>query len=117
MKLTKKDLENLVVFNRNQKRIGEPKLSPEEYYFYLYGKGFKNLQVKKEKNKLRSFDIPDWAVDHRNIVSVTSDHIALKRDDSYKKEISKQYPIAPVCNKSAYTVLLQSEIKTAGRKI
>ena len=117
MKLTKKDLENLVVFNKNQKRIGEPKLSPEEYLFYLYGKGFKHLQVKKEKKKLKSLDIPNWAVDCRNIVSVTSDHIATKPRDEFKKEISKQYPIAPVCNKAAYTVLLQSEIKTAGRKL
>lgn len=117
MKLSKKDLENLIVFNRNQKRIGEPKLTPEEYLFYLYGKGFRNLQVKKEKKKLKPLDLPNWAIDHRNIVSVTSDHIALKKDDSYKKEISKQYPIAPVCNKAAYTVLLQSEIKTAGRKV
>ena len=117
MKLTKKDLESLVVFNKNQKRIGEPKLTPEEYLFYLYGKGFKHLQVKKEKKKLKSLDIPNWATDHRNIVSVTSDHIALRKQDDYKKEISKQYPIAPPANKMGYQLLLNSEIKTAGRKV
>ena len=117
MKLTKKDLESLVLFNKNQKRIGENPLSPEEYLFYLYGKGFKNLQVKKEKKKLKSIDIPNWAISHNNIPSFVSDHIPVKKNTEYKKEISKQYPIAPVCNKAAYTVLLQSEIKTAGRKL
>lgn len=117
MKLTKKDLDSLVVFNKNQKRIGEPKLTEQEYLFYLYGKGFKHLQVKKEKKKLKSMDIPNWATDCRNIVSVTSDHIALKKQDDFKKEISKQYPVAPAYNKGGYQLLLNSEIKTAGRKV
>jgi len=117
MKLTKKDLESLVVFNKNQKRIGEPKLTPEEYLFYLYGKGFKHLQVKKEKKKLKSLDIPNWATDHRNIVSVTSDHIATKPNEEYKKEVSKKYPVALAYNKGNYQVLLPSEIQHAGRKV
>lgn len=115
MKLTKKDLESLVVFNKNQKRIGEPKMSPEQYLRYLYGKTEKVVQGKPKK--LKSIDIPNWATDHRNIVSVTSDHIALRKQDDYKKEISKQYPIAPPANKMGYQLLLNSEIKYAGRKV
>ena len=113
IKLTKKDLENMAVFNKNQKRIGEPKLTEKEYLQYIYGK----LKYKPEKKKLKSFDIPNWAVDVRNIKSVTSDHIAVKKQDGYKKEISKQYPVAPPANKMGYQLLLNSEIKTAGRKI
>lgn len=115
MKLTKKDLENLVVFNKNQKRIGEPKMSPEQYLLYLYGKQNKNLQVKKKP--LKPIEFPSWAITHKDIKSVVSDHIAVKKNDDFKKEISKQYPVAPVCNKGNYQLLLQSEIKTAGRKI
>ncbi len=112
-KLTKKDLENMAVFNRNQKRIGEPKLTEKQYLQYIYGK----LKYKPERKKLKSFDIPNWAVDVRNIKSVTSDHIAVKKQDDFKKEISKQYPIAPPANKMGYQLLLNSEIKTAGKKV
>lgn len=115
MKLTKKDLESLVVFNKNRKRIGEPKMSPEQYLRYLYGKTEKIVQGKPKR--LKSRDIPSWATDHRNIISVTSDHIALRKQDDFKKEISKQYPIAPAYNKGGYQLLLNSEIKTAGRKV
>lgn len=116
MKLTKKDLQSLVVFNKNQKRIGEPKLSEEEYLFYLYGKGFKHLQVKKEKRVLKSKDIPSWAVDHRNISSITSNYIAVKNDDSYKKEVSKKYTISISYNKGNYAVIPNSEIQCIGKK-
>ena len=113
MKLTKKDLEDLVIFNRNRKRIGEPKLSPDEYLKYIYGK----VKLKSNKNRLKSNSIPSWAIDHSNIPSLMSDHVALKKQDDYKKEISKQYPIAPPANKMGYQLLLNSEIKTAGRKV
>ena len=115
MKLTKKDLASLVPFNKLRKKIGEKPMTPEQYLLYLYGKTEK---VTKGKPKpLKASSIPSWANDHSSIKSVTSDHIALKKQDDYKREISKQYPIAPVCNKGNYQLLLNSEIKTAGRKI
>ena len=113
MKLTKKHLEDLVVFNRNQKRIGEPKLSPEEYLIYIYGK----IKLKPNKNRLKSSSLPSWAVDHSNIPSITSDHIALKKQDGYKKDISKRYPVAPPANKMGAQVLLLSEVVNAGKKV
>lgn len=115
MKLTKKDLESLVIFNKNQKRIGEPKMSPEQYLRYLYGKTEKVFQGKAKR--LKPLELPSWAITHSHIKSVTSDHIALKKQDDYKKEISKQYPIAPPANKMGYQLLLNSEIKHAGRKV
>lgn len=35
MKLTKKDKETLIIFNKNRKRIGECPYSEEEYLRYL----------------------------------------------------------------------------------
>ncbi len=115
MKLTKKDLNSLVSFNKLRKRIGEKPMNPDEYLRYLYGKTEK-ISTGKPK-PLKSKDIPIWATDVRSIASVTSDHIALKKNDDFKKEISKHYPIAPPANKMGYQVLLNSEIKTAGRKV
>lgn len=63
MKLTKKDLESLVIFNKNQKRIGEKPLSQEQYLLYLYGK----VKFKSEKKPLKSFDFPSWAITHKDI--------------------------------------------------
>ena len=115
MKLTKKDLESLVLFNKNQKRIGEPKMSPEQYLRYLYGKTEKVVQGKP--NKLKALELPSWAVTHDHIKSVTSDHIATKANEEYKKEVSKKYPVALAYNKGNYQVLLPSEIQHAGRKV
>lgn len=114
MKLTKKDLDSLVVFNKNQKRIGEPKLTPEQYLRYLYGKTEKIVQGNTKRLKTR--DIPNWAIDHRNIVSVTSDHIATKPNQEYKKEVSKQYTISIPFNKGSYSVIPVSEIHCIGKK-
>jgi len=37
------------------------------------------------------------------------------RDDSYKKEISKNYTVAPAYNKGAYQVIGKNNIKDIGR--
>nr|QMP83082.1 MAG: hypothetical protein [Caudoviricetes sp.] len=114
MKLTKKDLESLVVFNRNQKRIGEPKMSPEQYLRYLYGKTEKIIQGKPKR--LKSIDIPVWAISHKDIPSVTSNHIATKPNQEYKKEVSKNYTISIPFNKGSYSVIPVSEIHCIGKK-
>jgi len=117
LKLTKLDLESMQRYNANQKRIGEPVLNEDEYLLYLYGKV--KVSKKKNTNKLKSKDIPNWATDWRNVPSATSDGISegMTRDNSWKIEICKQYPIAPPCNKGGYQLLLKSEIQTAGRKV
>lgn len=112
-KLTKKDLDSMVEFNRNRTRIGEPKLNEQQYLNYIYGK----TKLISSTRKLKSFDIPSWANDPRVYVSGCSDYIATKKNDDYKKEISKQYPVSLAYNKGNYQVLLASEIKTAGRKV
>jgi hypothetical protein len=38
-----------------------------------------------------------------------------KTDQSYKKEISSQYTLAPAYNKGAYMVIPRSEVKDIGR--
>jgi hypothetical protein len=116
LKLTKNDIEGMKKFNSNQKRIGEPVLDEDEYLLYLYGK----VKIKKQKpSKLKSKDIPSWASDWRNIPSSNSDGMSegMTRDNSWKVEICKKYPIAPPCNKSGYQLLLPSEIEGAGRKL
>lgn len=113
MKLTKKDLNDLVDFNKTRKRIGEPKLSPEEYLNYIYGK----TKLIPKKTKLKSTSLPSWAINHNNIPSVVTNHIAVKPKDDYKKEVSKNYTIAPPANKMGAQVLLASEIINAGKKV
>ena len=99
--------------NRNRAKNGEPKLNPDQYLNYIYGK----VKLIETKRKLKSFDIPSWANDPRVYASGTSDYIATKKNEEYKKDISKQYPVSLICNKSNYQVLLPSEIQTAGRKV
>lgn len=84
MKLTKKDLNNLVEFNKLRKRIGEPNMNEQEYLNYLYGK----TKMIQKKTKLKPMTIPSWATNHSDTPSNTSDHIAVKSDDSVKKEVS-----------------------------
>jgi hypothetical protein len=116
LKLTKLDLESMKRFNANQKRIGEPVLSENEYLLYLYGK---NKPKKKPLTKYKGIDLPNWCTDYRSIPSCNSDGFSegMTKDDSWKVEICKQYPIAPPCNKGGYQLLLKSEIQTAGRKV
>ena len=113
LKLTKKDLISMVEFNRSRCKRGEPKLNEEQYLKYIYGK----TKLICQNRKLKPFDIPVWANDARGYSSATSDHIATKKNDEYKKEISKQYPVSLICNKGNYQVLLSTEIQTAGRKV
>lgn len=116
LKLTKLDLQSMQRYNANQKRIGEPTLSEDEYLLYIYGK----VKIPKKKPaKLKSADIPSWASDWRNIPSAITEGISkgMTKDDSWKKEISKNYTVAVAYNKGGYQVLLDSEIKTAGRKV
>ena len=103
----------MVEFNRMRVKIGEPKLNEKEYLNYIYGK----VKLIQSKNKLKSLDIPSWANDPRVYVSGISNYIATKKNDEYKKEISKQYTISIPFNKGAYQVLLPSEVKNAGRKV
>lgn len=103
-------------FNNLRAKIGEYKLTEEQYLNYIYGKGLPNKQTKTKKT-YQGLNIPSWAVSTKHIPSVTSDHIALKKDDSYKKEISKNYTVAIAYNKGGYQVLRNEEIITAGRKI
>lgn len=112
--LTKIDLQKLVEFNKLRTRIGEPKMSPEEYLSYIYGRTSK---PKPSTRKLKTFDIPVWATDCRTYASLTSDHIATKKNDEYKKEVSKNYTVAIAYNKGGYQVLRNEEIATAGRKV
>ena len=39
----------------------------------------------------------------------------VREDDSYKKEISKQYTVAPAYNKGAYQVINKGNIKDIGK--
>jgi len=48
---------------------------------------------------------------------VTSNHIATRKNDDYKKEVSKNYTVAIAYNKGGYQVLRKEEIATAGRKM
>lgn len=63
--------------------------------------------------------IPSWANTTYHIPSkgVGIDVAPTLKDNSEKVEISKQYTVAPLCNKGAYTALLPHEIATAGRKV
>jgi len=114
MKLTKKDLLAMQDFNRLRSRIGEPKMNEEQYLNYIYGK---IKLIKNTKAKYKGIDIPNWANDCRKFVSVTSNHIATKKNDDYKKEVSKNYTVAIAYNKGGYQVLRKEEIATAGRKV
>jgi hypothetical protein len=114
LKLTKKDLIEMVEFNRLRRKIGEPILNEIQYFNYIYGKKTKIVATKK---RYKGIDIPSWADDPRIYISKTSDHIAVKKDEEYKKEVSKKYPVSIAYNKGNYQVLLPSEIQTAGRKM
>jgi hypothetical protein len=113
MKLTLKQKDALIEFNKLRKRIGEPKYTPEEYYNYIYGK----TKLIKTKSRYKGIDVPVWANTHKDIPSVTTNHIATKPRDDYKKEVSKNYTIAPPANKMGAQVLLASEIINAGKKV
>ena len=116
LKLTKLDLESMQRYNANQKRIGEPILNADEYLRYIYGK----VKIPKKKvTKYRGIDLPNWCNDWRSVPSCSSDGFSegMTKDDSWKKEISKNYTVAVAYNKGGYQVLLDSEIKTAGRKV
>ncbi len=115
-KLTKKDMIEMHKFNTLRVKIGEYKLTEEQYLNYIYGKGLPNKQAKN-KTIYKGLDIPCWANSTKHIPSLTTDHIALKKDDSYKKEISKNYTVAIAYNKGGYQVLRNEEIMTAGRKV
>jgi hypothetical protein len=112
MKLTKKLLIELIEFNKLRKRIGEPKYTPEEYYNYVFGK----TKLIKTKSRYKGIDVPCWANTHKDIPSVTSNHIPLKPRDDYKKEVSKNYTISIPFNKGSYMVILKDEIKCIGKK-
>jgi hypothetical protein len=58
-----------------------------------------------------------WANTHKDIPSVTTNHIPTKPRDDFKKEVSKNYTIAPPANKMGAQVLLASEIINAGKKV
>lgn len=115
MKLTLKQKDALIEFNKLRKRIGEPKYTPEEYYNYIYGK----TKLIKTKSRYKGIDVPVWAFDPRNIPSITpsTDYVPTAKDAEYKKEISKNYTIAPPANKMGAQVLLASEIINAGKKV
>lgn len=112
MKFTKKMESDLIQFNRLRKKIGEPKMNEQEYLNYIYGK----TKIIQKKGKLKASSIPVWANDHSNIKSVTSDHIADKPNQDYKKEVSSKYTISIPFNKGAYSVIPVSEIHCIGRK-
>lgn len=113
MKLTKKDLASLPAFNKLRKSIGEKPMTEGEYTKYLYGRVEK---IKPKPKSLNPISIPNWAIDHSSIKSVTTDHVATKPNDLYKKEISRKYTISISYNKGSYAVIPQSEIQCIGRK-
>lgn len=113
MNLTKKDILAMQEFNRLRSRIGEPKMNEEQYINYIYGK---TKLIKDTKAKYKGIDIPNWANDCRQFASVTSNHIATKNKDDFKKEVSKNYTISIPFNKGAYSVIPNSEIHCIGKK-
>jgi hypothetical protein len=112
MKLTLKQKDALIEFNRLRKRIGEPKMNEEQYYNYIYGK----TKLIKTKSRYKGIDVPVWANTHKDIPSVTTNHIATKPRDDYKKEVSKNYTISIPFNKGAYSVIPVGEIHCIGKK-
>ena len=112
MKLTLKQKDALIEFNKLRKRIGEPKYTPEEYYNYIYGK----TKLIKTKSRYKGIDVPVWANTHKDIPSVTTNHIPTKPRDDFKKEVSKNYTISIPFNKGSYSVIPKSEIHCIGKK-
>nr|QMP83506.1 MAG: hypothetical protein [Caudoviricetes sp.] len=112
MKLTLKQKDALIEFNKLRKRIGEPKYTPEEYYNYIYGK----TKLIKTKSRYKGIDVPVWANTHKDVPSVTTNHIPTKPRDDFKKEVSKNYTISIPFNKGSYSVIPKSEIHCIGKK-
>jgi hypothetical protein len=113
MKLTLKQKDALIQFNRLRKKIGEPKYTPEQYYNYIYGK----TKLIKTKSRYKGIDVPCWATTHKDIPSVnSSDYIATKPIQDYKKEVSKNYTVSIAYNKGGYMIIPNSEIHCIGKK-
>ncbi len=118
-KLTKKDKADMCSFNILRAKNGESKLTEEQYWNYIFGKGLPKSSKPVKETKYSGLNIPSWANDTSKIPSVREDHtyVATKARDEYKKEVSKNYIVSIAYNKGGYQVLRREEVLTAGRKI
>lgn len=116
-KPSKEELE-LPKFNKWLKTQGIEPITLAQYNTYLHGGGLpcKKNKFTKPINKIPSYIIPADRDPNRFMSVQTTDAISGKKDDSYKLEISKQYPVAIAYNKGGYMVLRQEEIRDAGKK-
>lgn len=120
IKITQKLQNELIEFNRFYRKPQHLRnLTMEEYVNYLSGKGLPDCKPSIEIKPLKSRSIPDWAFDPNTVKSaeISPDYIATAKNDSYKKEISKNYTVAIAYNKGGYQVLRKEEIINAGKKV
>lgn len=84
-----------------------------------FGRKRKTTSCKTQKAKPQSFrgHFPQYKTDnHREqYPSMTMDSYSPASDNSYKKEVSKQYTVSIAYNKGAYQVIPKSDIKHIGK--
>ena len=84
-----------------------------------FGRRRKTTNTRTQKAKPQSFrgHFPQYNKDnHREqYPSMTMDSYSPTSDNSYKKEVSKQYTVSIAYNKGAYQVIPNSDIKHIGK--
>lgn len=128
-KMTKANIakwtEGLRVKNKENKRLGLPKMTFEQYVDYCHGispkidprsrQAFKPMNPKNnwraEQDRLHREKYPSMSISSKT-TSGTGEDIAWQKE---KEEICKNYTIAPAYNKGAYQVIGKSNIKDIGK--
>lgn len=128
-KMTKANIakwtEGLRVKNKENKRLGLPKMTFEQYVDYCHGispkvdprsrQVFKPMKPtnnwRAEQDRLHREKYPSMSISS-NSRSSTGEDIAWQKE---KEEICKNYTIAPAYNKGAYQVIGKSNIKDIGK--
>jgi len=113
----------MIVHNRQCKRLGEPKLSFEQYVDYAHG-----IAPKRDLRRDRSHYKPELSYAQQRIAEFNKKYpsskqlTATRKGDGEnaewqkeKQRISSTYTIAPAYNKGAYQVVPNNEIKHIGK--
>ena len=113
----------LIDHNRQCKRLGEPKLTFEQYVDYCHG-----ATPKKDIRADRSIYKPEMSYAQKRIAEFNAKYLSSsdmtnssKGDGENaewqreKQRISSTYTIAPAYNKGAYQVVPKNEIKHIGK--
>jgi len=128
-KMTKANIakwtEGLRVKNKENKRLGLPKMTFEQYVDYCHGistevdnrsrPSFRTMDTsnnwRAEQDRLHREKYPSMSISSKS-TSGTGEDIAWQKE---KEEICKNYTIAPAYNKGAYQVIGKSNIKDIGK--